>query len=298
MSKPRRRRSASAARRARRGGRHGNDERLRRERPAGNDVDVLPGVAEQDLGIEQRVDDPVALDDPGRRGEPVQDPAEDDETDTVPMGQVPLGERRGRSHGEVEGAGILAPCLDERVEEDDDVGVPLRMHVVDPELARPRGCAPVDPPQPVPVDERAKVGELDAVPALTRDLVPCRRLRLERSEHGAEPLGRGVHLERPAVAHALLVDEEAERIAAPDRDLAERVRAPVAAFDLPLELDGLPAADADQRGVQALDDSRALGQHDRDLGMRHRCLGPQLQLETDRAALDRPLRAHCGPRPQ
>ena len=61
-----------------------HDERARRQRPRRDDVDVLPGVAELDAGLEQRVDEPVPLHEPASGLEPAQDPAERDETDPVP----------------------------------------------------------------------------------------------------------------------------------------------------------------------------------------------------------------------
>ena len=44
--------------------REGDDESARRQRPRGDDVDVLPGVAELDAGLEQRVDEAIALHEP------------------------------------------------------------------------------------------------------------------------------------------------------------------------------------------------------------------------------------------
>ncbi len=117
-----------------RGERH--DERLRGKRSPRDDVDVLPGVAEHDLGVEQRVDDAVALHDPGRRCQPVEDPAEDDEADTVTVGEVALGERGGRTDREIERPCVLPASLDEGVEEDDDVRVALRVELVDPAARR------------------------------------------------------------------------------------------------------------------------------------------------------------------
>ncbi len=61
----------------------GHDERACRQRPRGDDVDVLPGVAELDACLEQRVDEAIALHEPAPRLEPAQDPAEGDEADPV-----------------------------------------------------------------------------------------------------------------------------------------------------------------------------------------------------------------------
>jgi hypothetical protein len=62
----------------------GHDERARGQRPRRDDVDVLPGVAELDARLEQRVDEAVPLHEPASGLEPAKDPAERDETDPVP----------------------------------------------------------------------------------------------------------------------------------------------------------------------------------------------------------------------
>ena len=108
--------------------RHGDHERLRRERPGGNDVDVLPRVAELDVGLEQGVDQPVALDEAAPRLEPAQDAAEGDEADAVAAFEVARAERRGRTNCALERAVVLAVAarLGEAVEEEDDVRVAVR----------------------------------------------------------------------------------------------------------------------------------------------------------------------------
>ena len=61
-SKPRARRSSSApTARSSSSGREREHERVRRQRPRRDHVEVLPRVAEHDLRVEQRVDDPVEL---------------------------------------------------------------------------------------------------------------------------------------------------------------------------------------------------------------------------------------------
>ena len=69
---------------------------------AGNDVDVLPGVAELDAGLEQRVDQAVALHEAAARLEPAEDAAEGDEPDPVAALEVAAGERRRGPHGALE----------------------------------------------------------------------------------------------------------------------------------------------------------------------------------------------------
>ena len=94
-SKPRARRSSSARTDAlveqRRERQH---ERVRRQRAHRKQVDVLPRVAQEDLGVEQRVEDAVELDEPARGGQPVQHAAEGDEADAVLLAHVVGRERR------------------------------------------------------------------------------------------------------------------------------------------------------------------------------------------------------------
>ena len=180
-SKPRARRSKSAptarssSKRAER-----EHERSRRQRPRRDHVEVLPRVAEQDLGVEQRVDDPVELRRPGGHRQPVQDAAERDEPDTVLLAQVERRERRSRSDADVERPQVGPPRLGEGVEKDDDVGVPLRMRLVHPRLTAPRRGPPVHAPHAVAVRERAQIRELDPF-AADRAQPGCRRTPASRA---------------------------------------------------------------------------------------------------------------------
>src|SRR6185503_16680670 len=99
----------------------------------------------------------------------------------------------------------------------------LGVVLVDPELAPPRARPPVDPPDPVARCERAEVGELDPLAFHSRDLVSREDLRLERADEVPERLGPWVDLQRPGELQLLLVDEKAERIARPDRNLSDDV---------------------------------------------------------------------------
>ncbi len=100
-----------------------------------------------------------------------------------------MRERRGGADGAVVRAPPLRPHLGERVEEEDDVGVPLGVLLVDPELAAQRARAPVDAPDAVAGLPGAKIGELDPFAAHARDLVAGEDLRLERRARasGASP---------------------------------------------------------------------------------------------------------------
>ena len=81
------------------------------------------------------------------------------------------GERRGGPHVLVERAARLAAEVDEAVDQDDDVRVPLGMPLVDDEGLTPRRRAPVDRATRSPADEVAEVGVLDPVAGMAGDLV-------------------------------------------------------------------------------------------------------------------------------
>src|SRR5205085_9662066 len=147
------------------------NERLRRQRPARQDVDLLPGVAERDLGVQQRLDDPVALHHLRSRTKPVEDAAEVDETDPVLADEIALAQRRGRTNRLVERSGAATARIREAVEEQDHVGVSLGVELVDPEVAAARAGAPVDPPDPVAGSERSQIRELEPLALLPRDAV-------------------------------------------------------------------------------------------------------------------------------
>src|SRR5262249_57510869 len=97
---------------------------------------------------------------------PVEDAAEVDQPDPVLLEQIPLTQRSRGPNRLVKRARVSAPDVGEAVEEDDHVGVPLGVELVDPELAAPRAGAPVDPPDPVAGGERAQVPKLEPFPFL------------------------------------------------------------------------------------------------------------------------------------
>ena len=82
--------------------RHRDHERFRRQRARRDDVDVLPRVAELDPGLEEGVDQAVALHEAAARFEPAEHTAERDHPDPVAALEVAAGERRGRAHGALE----------------------------------------------------------------------------------------------------------------------------------------------------------------------------------------------------
>ena len=142
---------------------------------------------------------------------------------------VPLGERRRRAHGEVERARRAAPHLGEAVEEEHDVHVPLRVLLVDPQLAAAGARPPVDPPHAVAERERPEVGELEC------PRPSCARAR-RRSRAGSRPGGAARAAPpgagRPSPARARVepagAGDEAERVAHADVDDRRRGRRPSA----------------------------------------------------------------------
>src|SRR5262249_18452209 len=162
----------------------------------GHDLQILPGVAQHELRVEQRLGDPVELSHPRARRQPAQDAAEGDEADAVASPDVAGGEGRGRADGQVERARGPSPRVREGVEEEDDVGVALWMPLVYPKRAAPGADAPVDVADGVAVCERTQVGELDPGASPARDLVAREDLRLSRSKHRAEDLLAGENPQR------------------------------------------------------------------------------------------------------
>src|SRR5205814_9158107 len=140
--------------------------------------DLLPGVAERDLGVQQRLDDPVPLHQPGAGTEPVEDASEVDEPDPIFLEEVALRERGRGADRLVERSAVTSACVDETVQEEAQVGVPLGVELVDPELAAPGAHAPVDPSDPVARDEFTQVGGLEPLALGTRDAVAGEELRL------------------------------------------------------------------------------------------------------------------------
>src|SRR5439155_17329077 len=96
----------------------------------------------------------------GRRQEPVEGAAERDEAHAVLLPEVASRERGGASKRIVERACARLTELREGVEEDDDVGVPLGVVLVDPELPAPRAGTPVDAAGAVARHERPEGGGL------------------------------------------------------------------------------------------------------------------------------------------
>src|SRR6185312_17495757 len=194
---------------------------LRGQRPGGDVVDRLPRMAERDLGVEERVDDPVELDEPASGLEPTQVAAEGDEPDAIAASRIAVGERGGRAYRLVERARRTVAHLREAVHEENDVDVPLRVLLVHPELAAPRARAPVDPPDAVAEGERPEVGELQSLALGARELVARVELRLGRAEQAPERLTGGIDLHRHRRADPGAAREQAEGVAGADGQVAD-----------------------------------------------------------------------------
>ncbi len=263
-------------------------ERLRRERPRRDDVEVLPCVVEDDLRVEQRIDDPVELRHAGRGQQPVEDAAEADQADAVLVLEVVLDERGRGAHGAVERGLVLTARLRERVEEEDDVGVALGVKLVHPQLAAPRARPPVDPPDAVSGHELTQVGELDSLALLARDQVPGEDLRLERAQELLDHLGTGIDLERKLEVEAALVAEDAEAVVRDQPHRAEDVRAPALAGEAVLEL-ALSARNPQGDGVLAVRERQALGHRQPQVELLDRDGGRDPKRERQLLALDRAL---------
>ncbi len=124
-----------------------------------------------------------------------------------------------------------AAGLGEGVEEDDDVGVPLRMGLVHPRLAAPRGGPPVDAADAVAGHERPQVGELDPLAARARELVAGEGLRLERPQQLSQLLAARVDLQRAPPLERLLEDEQPEAVVRAEDEVADEVGAPALAAE-------------------------------------------------------------------
>ena len=179
----------------------------------------------------------------------------------------------------------MLPRLEERVEEDHDVGVSLRVRLGDPGLAALRGRAPVDPAQAVAGDEGPDVGELDPLAAGTRNLVAGERLGLERPQEPAQALPPRIDLERALLLERPLVHEQPEPVLRAEDEVADAVRAPAAAAELEVDLAPLGPPERDQHRVRRLGHD-APREVEQELEPADRVVGAQLDLDADGLALE------------
>ena len=224
----------------------------------GDDRDVLPRVVEDDLRREQRVDDPVALTDahPGRQ--PAEDAAERDEPDAVTALEVAGGERRGRAYGQIEGRAPARARVGERVEEEDHVGVPLGMALVDDEHVAPGARPPVDRADAVARRELAQVGELEPFALLPRDLVARERLRRDGCDDPAQRLRERVDAQARPPVEPCLPGEQPEAVSCPQPDVADLVVPPPGAAEPQLRSSVRPPSRAAARARARPRRARAL----------------------------------------
>ncbi len=127
----------------------------------------------------------------GAAGEPPELPAEAHERHAVAPGEIGGGERRGGAHARRAFPPARA-LLRERVEEQHQVRAVLRVLDVDVRCAATRGRSPVDAADAVARRQRAKLGELDPLAPLARDLTAQDRPGAERRDDPAQPFDAGV----------------------------------------------------------------------------------------------------------
>ena len=173
----------------------------------------------------------------------------------------------------------------EGVEEDDDVGVPLGVRLVDPRLAPPRGRAPVDAANAVAGHERPQVGELDPLAADARCLAARERLRLERAQQAVELLAARIDLQRPRQLELLLEDEQPEAVLRAQEEVADQIGAPALATQRIRELRLVAVVEPQEPRVRGLG-REPVREVEQQLQLRDRVLGPQLEQCLDRLALD------------
>src|SRR6478609_1334322 len=146
-----------------------------------------------------------------------------------------MRKRSRRPHREIERPVTADPDVGQRVEEEDDVGVPLGVLLVHEQLATAGARAPVDAAHPVARLPVTDVGELDSVAARARELVADEDLGVERLEEGAQRLDARVHAQRLSPADSGLPRVEAEPVGCTYEDWAEHECAPALASHVELE---------------------------------------------------------------
>src|SRR5215203_4639012 len=226
--------------------RNGDDQRLRAEYRRRNELDLLPGVTEDDIGLDQGIDDAIALHESHRWLQPPQNASIADETNAIPPLQIEVGECRRRPHGLKASSFLTMTRLRERIEENDNVGVPLPMDIVHIGLAQPCGQSPVDPAQTVARHEWPSVGKLDTLAGRAREFIASEDLRLHWRHDGAHRLRAGVNAQRQTGAHPALADEKTHRIPRANEDFANQVSAPAAATNRVLQLADHPGGKRDE----------------------------------------------------
>ena len=189
-------------------------------------ADVPPDVREHDLGVEQRLDDPVQLNGSERGLEPVDGAAEAQQPHLVAAPQVRVGEPGGRAHRLVERPRGPEPRLGERIEEQHGGRVSLRMLLVDDERAAARRRLPVHTSHAVAGLIEPEIGELDPLALLPGDEVSDVGLGVARADDLAEPLLPRVDADEMSRGQLALEDEEAEPVEGRHAHAADPEHAP------------------------------------------------------------------------
>jgi len=113
----------------------GDDQGLGRQGAGRQVPDPLPGRGGVHLGLHQGVQQPVQGGLAAARLEPLHEPAEADQADPVALAQVGRGQRGRRPDGLVQGAAGGPADVQEAVQEQDHVGGPLGVALVDHQAA-------------------------------------------------------------------------------------------------------------------------------------------------------------------
>ena len=151
-----------------------------------------------------------------------------------------MRERRRRAHGHVERAAAAARDVGERVEEQDDVGVPLRVLLVHVAARRAARVARqlMRRTRSPGAHSRMSANSMPS-PLRPRGLVADEDLRLERREHRAQRLDARIDAQRLRRADLRLPRVEAEPVARAHEHRPDRERAPALAAQVRSSVRGL-----------------------------------------------------------
>src|SRR5205085_4320164 len=210
-------------------------------------------------------------------------------SDPVLLAQVARRERRRGTERLVERALGLRGRLGERVDEQDHVGVPLRMVLVHPELAATGARTPVHAPHAVAGNEGPEIGELDPFAALARDVVAAEDVRLRGLQEPAQLLLARVRLQRTAALVHLLPPDEAAMVVGAKMNAAERVPAPTLAFDSVAQPTLLAGAEPERDRVLAVDRLQTSRHFEQQPDLRNGLDCAQRHRGLDLFALERPV---------
>src|SRR5205085_3158012 len=212
----------------------------------------------------------------GRRQAPVEQPAERDEADAVLLLEIARRQRRRGAKREVESRLAVTRGLREGIEEEQHVGVSLRLLLVHPELAAARRRTPVHVAHAVAGNEQPQVGELDPLTALPGDVVAAEYLRLERPQQIADRLLARIHLERRAAVGDPLPREEVELVTRTQEDTSDHVAAPSLAMQAKIERAAGIVGERERRRIRSVGEADPARQLEQQLEPRDTVLGSQV----------------------